>query len=95
MSKSEMIPIGEVNNVNALAEILGCSVGSLPMTYLGMPLVVSPLFGIPYWKKIELNLVVWEKLYLSKGGGLALLKSTLSSIPTYFFNSFHHPYSCC
>ena len=53
MSKSEMIPIGEVNNVNALAEILGCSVGSLPMTYLGMPLVVSPLFGIPYWKKLN------------------------------------------
>ena len=39
-------------------------------------------------EKIELNLVVWEKLYLSKGGGLTLLKSTLSSIPTYFFNSF-------
>ena len=53
MSKSEMIPIGEVNNVNALAEILGCSVGSLSMTYLGMPLVVSPLFGIPYWKKLN------------------------------------------
>ena len=53
MSKSEMIPIGEVNNVNALAEILGCSVGSLPMTYLDMPLVVSPLFGIPYWKKLN------------------------------------------
>ena len=53
VSKSEMIPIEEVNNVNALAEILGCSVGSLPMTYLGMPLVVSPLFGIPYWKKLN------------------------------------------
>ena len=53
MSKSEMIPIGEVNNVNALAEILGCSVGSLPMTYLGMPLVMSPPFGILYWKKLN------------------------------------------
>ena len=30
VSKSEMIPIGEVNNVHALAEILGCKVGSLP-----------------------------------------------------------------
>ena len=53
VSKSEMIPIEEVNNMNALAEILGCSVGSLPMTYLDMPLVVSPLFGIPYWKKLN------------------------------------------
>ena len=38
VAKSEMIPIGEVNNVHALAEILGCRVGTLPMTYLGMPL---------------------------------------------------------
>ena len=30
--KSELVPIGEVNNVHALAEILGCRIGSLPMT---------------------------------------------------------------
>ena len=36
--KNEMVPIGEVPNVSILAEILGCRVGSLPMTYLGMPL---------------------------------------------------------
>ena len=39
--KSEMVPIGEVPNVHVLAEILGCRIGSLPMTYLGMPLGVS------------------------------------------------------
>ena len=39
--KSEMVPIGEVNNVHALAEILGCRVGALPMTYLGMLLGAS------------------------------------------------------
>ena len=38
VAKSEMVPIGEVNNLHALAEILGCRVGALPMTYLGMPL---------------------------------------------------------
>ena len=36
--KSEMIPIGEVDDVHALAEILGCKVGELPMSYLDMPL---------------------------------------------------------
>ena len=36
--KSEMVPIGEVSNVHVLAEFLGCRIGSLPMTYLGMPL---------------------------------------------------------
>ena len=32
--KSKLVPIGEVNNIHALAEILGCRIGSLPMTYL-------------------------------------------------------------
>ena len=40
-SKSELVPIGEVENANALAEILGYRIGSLPMTYLGMPLRAS------------------------------------------------------
>ena len=39
--KSEIVPIGEVPNVHVLAEILSCRIGSLPMTYLGMPLGVS------------------------------------------------------
>ena len=39
--KSEMVPIGEVHNVHVLAEILGCRIGTLPMTYLGMPLGAS------------------------------------------------------
>ena len=41
VAKSELVPIGEVNNVHVLAEILGCRVGALPMTYLGMPLWAS------------------------------------------------------
>ena len=36
MLKSEMVPIGEVDDVHALAEILDCRVGILPMAYLGM-----------------------------------------------------------
>ena len=34
MHKSEMVPIGEVDDVHALAEILDCKVGKLPMSYL-------------------------------------------------------------
>ena len=40
-SKSELVPIGEVETAHALAEILGYRIGSLPMTYLGMPLGAS------------------------------------------------------
>ena len=97
VAKSEMVPIGEVNNVHALAEVLGCRVGALPMTYLGMPLGAphkSPSIWNLILEKIEWKLAGWKKLYLSKGGRLTLLKSTLSSLPTYFFIFIHHPYTC-
>ena len=38
VGKSEIGPIGEVCNIQSLANILQCKVGSLPMIYLGMPL---------------------------------------------------------
>ena len=56
--------------MHALAEILGCRVGTLPMTYLGMPLGASynsPSIWNPILEKIEQKLAVWKKLYLSKG----------------------------
>ena len=96
VTKSEMVPIGKVNNVHALAKILGCKVRALPMTYLGMPLGVSykaPSIWNPILEKIERKLAGWKKLYLSKGGRLTLLKSMLSSLPTYFlflFSPFLH-----
>ncbi|XP_075669821.1 uncharacterized protein LOC142639546 [Castanea sativa] len=94
VQKSEMVPIGEVDDVHALAEILGCRVGNLPMSYLGMPLGAShnsPSIWNPILEKIERKLVEWKKLYLSKGGRLTLLKSTLSSLPTYFLLLFTIP----
>ena len=33
----------------------------------------------------------WKRLYLSKGGRLTLLKSTLSSLPTYYLSLFTVP----
>ena len=42
----------------------------------------------PILEKIEHKLVGWKKMYLSKDGRLTLLKSTLSSLPTYFLSLF-------
>uniref|UniRef100_A0A2N9I206 Reverse transcriptase zinc-binding domain-containing protein n=1 Tax=Fagus sylvatica TaxID=28930 RepID=A0A2N9I206_FAGSY len=42
---------------------------------------------------MERKLAGWKKLYLSKGGRLTLLKSTLSSLPTYFLSLFTIPVS--
>ncbi|RVW29827.1 hypothetical protein CK203_087370 [Vitis vinifera] len=53
LAKSEVIPIGEVEDIDELAVELGCRVGSLPTVYLGLPLepITRPrLCGIG-WKK--------------------------------------------
>ena len=36
--KSEILPVGGVEEVEELAVEVGCRVGSLPSTYLGLPL---------------------------------------------------------
>ena len=92
--KSEMVPMREFVDVHALVEILGCRVGTLPMSYLGMPLGASrnsPSIWNPILEKFERKLAWWKKLYLSKWGRLMLLKSTLSSLPTYFLSLFTIP----
>ena len=92
--KSEIVPIGEVNNLDALANILSCKVGNLPMKYLVMPLGTSfktASIWNPILEKMEKKLSGWKRLYLSKGGRLTLLKSTLSGLPTYFLSLFTIP----
>ncbi|RVW52669.1 Long chain base biosynthesis protein 2a [Vitis vinifera] len=46
--KSELILVGRVENVDDLACDLGCKVGSLPSTYLGMPLG-APFNSVVAW----------------------------------------------
>ena len=94
IGKSEIVPLGLVGSLNTMASVLGCNVGRLPMTYLGMPLVAhfkDPLIWNPIIEKIETKLFGWKRLYLLKGGRLTLLKSTLSSLYTYFLSLFSIP----
>jgi hypothetical protein len=41
LSKSKLVPVGNVGDIEGLACILGCRVASLPMKYLGLPLGAS------------------------------------------------------
>jgi hypothetical protein len=89
LGKSEIVPIREVENVDTLAHILGFQVASMPMTYLGL-LLGESFKAISIWngviEKVERRLANWKKLYLSKGGRLTLIKSTLSNIPKYYLS---------
>ncbi|XP_075658607.1 uncharacterized protein LOC142628380 [Castanea sativa] len=89
LGKSELVPIGDVPNLHELVEILGCRESTLPLKYLGLPLGATfrdKTVWNPILEKMERRLAGWKRLYLSKGGKVTLIKSTLSSLPTYFLS---------
>ena len=93
VGKSEIVPVGEVNNLDVFANILRCRVGSLSiMKYLGMPL--GTLFKTasiwnPILEKMKKKLSVWKRLYLSKGEAHVIENYTLKS-PNVLFISVHY-----
>ena len=81
-------------NFHELVEILGCRESALPLKYLGLPLGASfkdKSIWNPILEKMERRLAGWKRLYLPKGGKVTLIKSTLSSLPTYFLSLFPIP----
>ena len=91
LGKFELVAVGVVHNMDLLVAVLGCKQGSLPMKYLGLPLGAKfkdKSIWKPILEKMERKLAGWKKLYLSKGGRVTLIKSTLSNLPTYFLSLF-------
>ena len=96
LGKSELVAVGAVHNIDLLVAVLGCKQGSLPVKYLGLPLGAKfkdKSIWNPILEKMERKLAGWKKLYLSKGGRVTLIKSTLSNLPTYFLSLFPTPTS--
>ena len=94
LSKSEIILVGSVVNVEGLAFELGCKVGALPSCYLGLPLEAHHN-SVAVWDVVEerfrKRLASWKRQYISKGGRLTLLRSTLSSLPIYVMSLLRLP----
>ena len=91
LEKNAIFPVGRVENPEILALELGCDVGSLPMTYLGVT------FGSKHnsqrvWDGVEerftKRLAIWKRHYISKGGRLTLIRSTLSNMLIYIVSLF-------
>ena len=76
LTKSKLIPVGRVEDLEELAFEVGCKVGVLPTTYLGRLDEVE--------KRFHKRLAIWKRQYISKGGRPMLISSMLASLPIYF-----------
>ena len=92
--KSSIFPIKEVQQIQALANILKCKIERLPTVYLGMPLGAKHK-AVSIWndvlEKLERRLALWKSQYLSLGGRVTLINSVLDSLPTYVMSLFPIP----
>ena len=94
LNKSEIIPVGNIVDVESLASKLGCKIGALPSSYLGL-LLGAPHNSLNVWDSIEerfgKRLALWKRQYISKGGRIMLIKSNLASLTIYFMSLFRLP----
>ena len=83
-----------MENAELLAAELGCKVGSLPSTYLGLPLGASHKL-VMVWdgmeERMRKRLALWKRQFISKGGRITLIRSTLASMPTYLMSLMRMP----
>ena len=96
LAKNEIILIGEMEEVDEMAVELGCKVGQLPAIYLGLPLG-APNKAVSGWdgveEKVRRRLAIWKKQYISKGGRITLIKSTMASMSVDQMSLFRMPNS--
>nr|CAN62253.1 hypothetical protein VITISV_030569 [Vitis vinifera] len=94
LAKTELIPIEEVEEIDEMTVELGCRVGSLPTVYLGLPLGAyhkAPSMWDGVEERMRRRLALWKRQYISKGGRITLIKSTLASMPIYQLSLFRMP----
>ena len=86
LDRSEILLVGRVENLEVLALEVGCKVGKLPTSYLGVPLGANHKY-VTVWDGVEerfqKRLVKWKRQFISKGGRMTLICSTLRSMPIY------------
>lgn len=92
--KSSMVPLNvDESEASRLAGILGCKLGDLPFTYLGLPLgTTRPRIQdlMPLVDGLERRLSASSSM-LNQGSRLQLLTSVLTSMPIYFLCTLHIP----
>jgi hypothetical protein len=86
-NKSNIYPINvSEQKMAVLANTFHCKVGSLPFTYLGLPLGLrKPNLEafLPLIQKIERRLAS-TSIFLSQAGRIQMVNALFSSLPTYY-----------
>jgi hypothetical protein len=95
-NKSELIPLClEELDISVLADIFGCTIGTLPIKYIGITLHFDKLRRVdiqPFIDKILKRISVWRGELLSYATRVILIKACLASIPIYLlsFSNFQN-----
>ncbi|GAU43075.1 hypothetical protein TSUD_194290 [Trifolium subterraneum] len=94
-AKSSIMGVNVSSVFLYLAErFLHCFVGSIPFTYLGLPVGANPRKEST-WKPLLMalssKLGVWRNRFVSLGGRVVLLKSVLNSIPIFYLSFLKMP----
>ncbi|KAJ3669510.1 hypothetical protein LUZ60_011460 [Juncus effusus] len=77
-----------------VSSILACGKMTLPINYLGLPLLLrGPKRSsfLPIIKRVQIRISAWKGRLLSKGGRLMLIKATLSAISIYLMQTIKIP----
>ncbi|XP_057249213.1 uncharacterized protein LOC130590681 [Beta vulgaris subsp. vulgaris] len=93
--KSELLGVNvNESEMQELAHLLGCKVGSFPLIYLGLP-IGGNMSRMAAWdlliEKMKLKLAGWKSNLLSIGGRLTLLRASLANLPVYFMSLYPIP----
>lgn len=95
--KSKVYGIDVTNDqVEHVANGMGCMPGNLPFIYLGMPIGCNMRRKENrkvIIDKFEKRLTDWKAKTISFGGRLTLVKAVLGSMSLYHFSLFHAPMS--
>nr|GEV00450.1 reverse transcriptase domain, reverse transcriptase zinc-binding domain protein [Tanacetum cinerariifolium] len=97
INKSNVFRIGvSSEEIEDMARLTGCLPGSVPFTYLGLP-IGSNMNRLAHWngliEKFKSRLSNWMANLLSIGGRSTLIKAVLGSIGIYYMSIFKVPKS--
>ena len=92
--KSILVPINiEQRKCERLARTFSCDIGSLPFTYLGLPLSLTKPNLVcyqPLISRVQKRLCA-TSVYLSQAGKLQMVNAVLSSLPSFYLSSLLIP----